>query len=398
MLMPRAYQGSLFRYLWGSSVYYFRQWLRNVRLRFRQYISGNKVDAELAKLNAAFKQSIKERDWHSLRQQADAIAALGEKRSQAQPLLQMAHAYLRIGEYDRGASLLLKGTHLQEGKDAKEWTGQNIGDGTLLLDLIDDKKRGLGEIIRHLPFVAPTLARVKNVILITEPRLVPILARTFPGMEIRSGLTGIEEARREADAIASFEQLIFVFGRDPETTIKQLVPLRADLKLAEQFREIYAREGLPLIGISWGSKSYNKDVPNLQVWADFIEQFPAQFVSLQYGKAEADLPTLLVNDLRRIILDKSVDQYDDLDRFAAQIAALDGVISISNTVAHLTAALHVPSVVLVDDKFHTNWPMIESRSPWYPACEVLVKNGREWNEVLEQARSKLDTILKLRRK
>ena len=48
-----------------------------------------------------------------------------------------------------------------------------------------------------------------------------------------------------------------------------------------------------------------------------------------------------------ILIDREVDQLANLDEFAAQIAAMDLVITIDNSTAHLAGALGVPTWVLL---------------------------------------------------
>jgi hypothetical protein len=228
-----------------------------------------------------------------------------------------------------------------------------------------------------------------------EDRLAPLLKRTFPSADIRAGNSVSESARAEADIVVSFDQLVYLFGDDATKMARNFTPLKADAALTQEFRDCYLRSGArPLIGLSWGSKSYNKDVPNLREWSQFIRSSVAQFVSLQYGKVPADLSILCADDPTRVIHDTSVDQLKDMDRFAAQICALDAVVSISNTPAHFTGALGVPSLFLIDDTFQTNWPVVSETVPWYPHARLIKKEGRSWPSVLEETLTRLSSMPK----
>ena len=122
-----------------------------------------------------------------------------------------------------------------------------------------------------------------------------------------------------------------------------------------------------------------------------LESSPAAFVSLQYGLIEPAL-----KKLRRaggnLIHDETVDQLIDLDRFAAQIASLDAVISTSGTVVHLAGALGVPCVVILDESSLT-WPLFASRTPWYPNSVLVHRRWRAWPEVMKDAKLALSTML-----
>jgi hypothetical protein len=224
-----------------------------------------------------------------------------------------------------------------------------------------------------------------------EARLVPILRRTFPEVDVRSSDS---DGTPEFDVYASFEQLASCVATNEADLVRNFVPLRADPVAVAEFRDRYRRmPEEPLIGLSWGSKSHTKDVPDFPDWVQFVANTPATFVSLQYGKIDGALRRLRSGHSRRIIHDETVDQLVDMDRFAAQVASLDVVLSISNTGAHLAGALGVPSIFLIDDKFHTAWPVIGERTPWYPNAVVLRRDGREWSEVLDIVRARLEGMV-----
>jgi hypothetical protein len=307
----------------------------------------------------------------------------------------MSAALNRLGDYGRSAQLGLAARHIQKVKTGNEWNGEDIQNGVLLIELIENSKQSLGRVIRYAQMIGSAIPRTKHCIVLVESRLVPILQRTFPKADIRASGNENDSLRAKADRFASFQQLANIFARSAPEIRKNFIPLKADADLSLRFRESYLKSHRsPLIGLSWGSKSYNKDVPSLTEWAQFIRREPAQFVSLQYGKVPADLPRLTENNLERMIYDTSVDQLADMDRFAAQIAALDAVISISNTAAHFAGALGVPSIFVIDDKFHTNWPVLGDKIPWYPQGQVVLKDGREWTAVLEDVSRRLPAILK----
>jgi ADP-heptose:LPS heptosyltransferase len=87
-----------------------------------------------------------------------------------------------------------------------------------------------------------------------------------------------------------------------------------------------------------------------------------------------------------IVVDASVDQLLDMDRFAAQVASLDTVVTISCTAAHLAGALGVPTILLLEEYEAQPWPYAGERSPWYPRLRILRREGREaWADVMRRA-------------
>lgn len=144
----------------------------------------------------------------------------------------------------------------------------------------------------------------------------------------------------------------------------------------------------PFVGLSWSSKKSNRDLPDLDNLAPLLTANSATFVSLQYGDIARDLTRLQELSGGRFIHDPSVDQLRDLDRFAAQIAALDAVVSITNTTIDLAGSLGVPTVQIRDDRSYGIWPP-SGRSPWYPDIVPVYRQRRPWRLVAEEVRARL---------
>jgi hypothetical protein len=388
--MPVPYHGSRWRYILGRSVFSIRQ-------MFKGWKAGVERDPELLKLSKRYRDAISARDWHATLDAARPIALIAEQNKNIALMSEMARALGRLEDYERSSQLLLGAYQLRHRNRTSNWNGEDISDKILLLELTEDSKQSLGRVLRYAQLIGHAVIRAKRCLVIVEDRLVPLLKRTFPRAEIFAASDDDSSLRDHIDKFAGFAQLASIFARSAEQIERGFIPLRADESLRRSFRSAYqTADNLPLIGLSWGSKSYNKDVPDLRDWSAFIRRTRAQFVSLQYGNVEADLSRLDHDVRARVIHDLSVDQLKDMDRFATQISALDAVISISNTAAHCAGALGVPSIFLIDDDFHTNWPVFSDRLPWYPYGHVMLKRGRTWDSVLEDAGQQLTKILAAR--
>jgi ADP-heptose:LPS heptosyltransferase len=108
---------------------------------------------------------------------------------------------------------------------------------------------------------------------------------------------------------------------------------------------------------------------------------------LQYGNHDA-----LDNDVQGapVFIDRSVDQFSNIDRFAAQVAAMDLVITIDNSTAHLAGALGIPTWVLLP--FSRDWRWLQARedSPWYPTIRLFRQpEPGDWQSVMQNVRSAL---------
>jgi hypothetical protein len=173
---------------------------------------------------------------------------------------------------------------------------------------------------------------------------------------------------------------------------QSFVPLRPDPARVTSIRQRYKQKSRgPLIGISWTSSNQNKVLPDLRSWAPLLAWPSATFVSLQYGNIARDLELLRELGGDRIIHDPEIDQMTDLDGFAAQIAALDAVVSVSNTTIDMAGMLGVPTLHVRGDRASQIWPR-SGGSPWYPDMVFLYKQRRPWPDVLAEARTRLEQM------
>ncbi|MGE0714990.1 MAG: tetratricopeptide repeat protein, partial [Alphaproteobacteria bacterium] len=262
------------------------------------------------------------------------------------------------------------------------WRGEPVGNRPLLVW----GEQGPGDVILHASMLNDLVARVGRVILAVERRLVPVLARSF------SAVTVVEPAALpEAGASAAAQVAIGSLGNWLRPDFASFPPgapyLRADPARVASLRGRYRAlpgEG-PLVGISWTSTASRFKTTGLADWAPLLRAAPARFVSLQYGDHAAELAAAAVP----VEHDPAIDPLADLDGFAAQVAAMDLVVTTSNTTAHFAGALGVPTRVLVPRGRGSLWYWFDGRadSPWYPPTLRLFHQRRQfdWPDTLAAA-------------
>jgi hypothetical protein len=390
MFAPESFSGSDFGYRIGKVIFFVSDGLKASRRRIRRWLRS----PALARRLSRFRRSVAKRDWAAALEQAREIAKLAEAARDARLMEEMGIALLRLGDYGPSGRLRLESRRVARGADPKEWTGENVA-GTLLVNFVENQTQGMGGTIQHGRFVAEAAKRAKRCIMLVELRLVPLFGRSFQSVDVRAAdAESKASAYSEADKTAGFEHLNAYLGTDADTIARTFVPLVPEPKTVKELSAGYrGSDGKPVIGISWGSSAYAKDTPGLEDWAALLASVDAKFVSLQYGNIAGDLARLAADSRKTVVNDTSVDQLTDLDRFAAQIAALDAVVTISNTGAHLAGALGVPAIVIIDDNFRRAWPVGTERTPYYPEVVLVAKNGRDWHAAMKEAEEKLREML-----
>ena len=85
-----------------------------------------------------------------------------------------------------------------------------------------------------------------------------------------------------------------------------------------------------------------------------------------------------------------IDNFKDLDGFAALIEACDLVISIDNSTVHFAGALGKPVWVLLPFKADWRWMINRHDSVWYPSVKLYRQTNRDdWDEVLTRVQQDL---------
>ncbi|MEZ2329206.1 hypothetical protein AB6802_05745 [Mesorhizobium sp. RCC_202] len=368
--------------------YRYKVWFR----RHRRHILLRLRDGDLAMQMSDYRQSVENRDWRAALPKALALGPLVKARKEVRLLDELGQGLMRMGAYGAAADLKIARRHIVQGRADNEWLGQDISGQVLVLDLMETEKQGLATAIHHSSSIARALSAASRVIVLVEHRLIPLFQRTFPEADVRAAGAGKASAYAEAQIFAGVQHLTALFETDGSVIRKHFVPLKPDTARVAQLRQRYRKDDRPLVGVAWSSSNPGKDLPPLAAWSGLMGRTDFNFVSLQYGDIESDLKVLTDGRPERIFLDRSIDQLVDMDLFAAQVAAMDAVVTISNTGAHLAGALGMPSIFILGDGFKRSWPVEGDRTPYYPSALLVSKRERTWDQVMKEAEGSLERL------
>ena len=284
-------------------------------------------------------------------------------------------------------------------------------------------EQGIGDEIMFASCLPRISAQAMECVVECDPRLVPLFARSFP-MAKAVAKRSVEFIPREAEPAMSNCDLQIAIGSLPRYCRRSLADfprqrryLAADPALVEKWRERLAElavgrianpsgdagrienpsYGVLNVGISW--RGGNKPIirkrrsTTLDQWQPLFDVPGVNFIRLQYGDCAAELAQLK-DDLGVIVHDwDDVDPLRDLDAFAAQIAALDLVISIDNSTVHLAGALGVPVWTLLPFAPNWRWMLGRDDSPWYPTMRLFRQpEPLEWGPVFEEVAVELRNV------
>jgi hypothetical protein len=88
--------------------------------------------------------------------------------------------------------------------------------------------------------------------------------------------------------------------------------------------------------------------------------------SLQKGDAEAQIDSVPATQAMT-----SLDERNDFPRTAALVDALDAVVTVDTSIAHLAGALGKPVFVLLPFAPDWRWGIAGERTPWYPTARLF---------------------------
>lgn len=253
--------------------------------------------------------------------------------------------------------------------------------------------QGLGDQILFASLMPDVIdAATGPLSLAVDNRLIKLFRRSFPGIDVRSQVMGFEECAitpltgpnagvtvNRADFDYQIPLADCARWLRPHVRAFRpaayLTPDAAAAAAASGGYRAYAR-GRKLIGIAW--RSFNtkcdpeKSAP-LRHWRPIFAAVDAVFLILQYGPIADEVKAAMAAHQVELLQDPSVDPLRDTDRLAAQIAALDVVVTTSNATAHLAGAIGKRVLLMIPLGFGQQWHWFLGRSTsvWYPNVEIF---------------------------
>jgi tetratricopeptide (TPR) repeat protein len=315
-------------------------------------------------------------------------------------ILHLLRGNLKEGWRDYAARLKISGKVPAADHRLPQWQGAHLKRTRLLVTA----EQGVGDQLMFASFVGDLAARARGdggaLILECEPRLVPLFARSFPGVTVKPSQMqtkgGVVTAQYGWLKAAGGANAAIELGSLPRILRYRLTQfpdpnayLVPDADEKAHWRETFAASGAgPYIGICWRSGKMggarNLQFAPLEAWGAFIRDLPASIVSAQYDAAPEEIAALEAMSGRKFTLPQRLDQKNELDRTCAMLSALDAVVTAPTAVSWLAAGAGVPTFKILYD---TSWTSFgEKFEPFAPACVCVTPRERgDWHDGFAQA-------------
>ena len=253
--------------------------------------------------------------------------------------------------------------------DVPKWKGESLYEKKLLLW----REQGIGDEILYYSIIPDVINKFgNNIILETDDRLVEILQRSFPNIQVRKqsfvNLPLYHTPKCDFDYHLPIASLCKIF-RSEIIDFKNSQPyIKVSPLLKKKFNErLNVFNSKIKVGICWRSGTLdplrNRSFLSIEKLECLFLQNNIKLINLQYGDCENELK--YVENLYGIDIVRwnDVDLKNDLDDVFALISELDYVITVGTAVYEMSGAVGAKTFTLsTKDSWHN---LGQSNFPWF---------------------------------
>ena len=279
------------------------------------------------------------------------------------------------------------------------WDGSSLAQKSILVWT----EQGVGDEIMFSSMLPALLQGDVRIIVECTRRLIPLFQRTFPEIQFIPRENPIN--RQLLNLVVDYQIPMLSLGRwlRPSTESfpsDQKSYLCSCAERTQQLRRKYQQlaDGRLLVGVSWKSisadrrRSRSKSVP-LEYWTSILSRQDCFFLNLQYGDVKREIEEFKSKTNLRIYYEEEINSLGSLDDFAAQVSALDLIISTSNTTVHVAGGLGKSVWTLLPHVSDWKWMLKGRSSVWYPAMKLFRQDEiGDWSGVFQSVASELDVF------
>jgi tetratricopeptide (TPR) repeat protein len=288
---------------------------------------------------------------------------------------------LLLGDYKRGwvgFAYRWQATKLAlQGLTTPTWDGTTLTGKRLLVHA----EQGLGDTIQFVRFL-PQLAKfgADDIIFLAQAPLLRLLRRAALGCTI----VGPEDPMPPYDTRLPLMDLPLRLDITLENLPAKIPYLSAEPDLITAWETRFKPLPGVKVGLVWQGRPDHANDRNRSISTTTL----TRLLDLS-GMAWVSLQKATIGDVPGGIVDISASLSDMMDT-AAAIMALDLVISVDTSVAHLAGALGKPVWLLLPLAPDWRWLVDRDDSPWYPTARLFRQSVRgEWSDVIDQVEGAL---------
>jgi len=258
-----------------------------------------------------------------------------------------------------------------------QWQGEDISDKAILVHT----EQGNGDAIQFARFLPLLKTRCKKLIVVcTEP-----LRLLFKEMNC------IDEVRLPGNLPADLFDVycpIMSLAGVLKINLDNLPTKTPYISISDQvIVPRLAANGRPKVGLAWAGSptqkiNHHRSCP-IEKMMEITKDCDCDFYSFQLPISVEDKKILLDNQV--VDLEQELVSYSHTGALAQQ---MDIVVSVCTSVAHLSGALNIPTIVLLSPHADWRWLTDENQSTWYPNTTLLrQKVSGDWESIIQNAKT-----------
>ena len=221
------------------------------------------------------------------------------------------------------------------------WNGQTSLKGKKILLWCE---QGIGDTINWSSYLPLIASQAEHCIVECQDKLIPLLERSFPNVEIKAENRNFDSQRNDFDVHLPMGSLYKHFFEEITQTPKTEAFLIPDPARVNFWKDRLKSLGKgPYIGISWKSSVVSayrlQHYPPISEWSPILTIPDVTFINLQYVDFEEDVKA--VKDELGVTVNNfdDLDHYNNIDDVVALCAALDMGVTTKNTPMILTSGV-----------------------------------------------------------
>ncbi len=223
---------------------------------------------------------------------------------------------------------------------------------TMIEDLDEQKytlltaEQGIGDQILFMSVLNDMLPKIAKPILICEERMIPIVKRSFPDVEVKTYgfANSISSQQERLNGVFPIGSLMkYCRNRKEDFISNRKNYIKINQNRTEEYKELIEKKypGKKIIGISWSGGFWDRQKRakslDFNELIGLLEMEGSIYVSLQYGDVAEYKKIAIENKLPLVFFD-GIDFKKQIDEWIALSNACEKIISVSTALVHFAGA------------------------------------------------------------
>ena len=255
-------------------------------------------------------------------------------------------------------------------------------------------EQGAGDEIMFASMIPDLVQDAQSVALECDARLSALFGRSFPGVKLIARKKPSTWKASDFDYVIPALSLGRFYRNTPNDFPHRTSYLKPSVEIAANWKARLSDLGNDMkVGISWkggteSTRRQSRSIP-LDLWMTLLASKGVRFVSLQYGQVREEIERTN-QSLPYPIACFEPSEIDDFDQLAGLASALDVIVTVDNTLVHLSGAIGKSCQALIPYDPEWRYGSSGRRMPWYSSVELhRQERPGEWAKIVNRIAAEL---------